>query len=336
MIGKADEYLVHQTELPLAQVASDHPEWQDRFYFNIHDREGKFAAITGLGVFPNRNAFGPHGMVQAYLFVVHNGQHYAYLNVRSIEANREEMQAGSLSYSIEEPLKSWRLEIADEANGISGSLVFRARCPLYAFSPIRWQDGDKLVANQLHYTQAGLYDGSFTVDGETFTDLMGMRDRSWGVRDMANVPVWYWISAQFSGFCVSAWLWETPEGEVIHCDGGIIPEEGDVRSVTGIEHELELWPGSKRPKASRFTLTTADGERLSLEADEIGTIFLARAPNAWSDADAEALAAADANAFGFDQHCRFQMNGETGYGIVEFIVTGGSRRYGIPPAEIGG
>ena len=30
------------------------------------------------------------------------------------------------------------------------------------------------------------------------------------------------------------------------------------------------------------------------------------------------------------------MNGETGYGIVEFMVTGGSKRYGIPPAKMGG
>jgi len=41
-------------------------------------------------------------------------------------------------------------------------------------------------------------------------------------------------------------------------------------------------------------------------------------------------------AFGFDQHCRFQMNGETGYGIVEYMFTGGSRRYGIPRTEMGG
>ncbi len=335
MIGKADEYLVHQTEKPLAEVVSDHPEWQDRFYFNIHDREGKFAAITGLGAFPNRKA-GPHGMVQAYLFAVHNGQHYSYLNVRPIDADREEMRAGTLSYSIEEPLNAWRLEIADEANGISGSLVFRARCPLYSFSPIRWQDGDRLVVNQMHYTQSGRYEGSFTVGGETFTDLLGMRDRSWGVRDMANVPVWYWISAQFPKLCVSAWLWETPDGELIHCDGGIIPEEGAVRPVIGIEHELELWPGSKRPKTGRFTLTTQDGERVALEADEIDTIFLGRAPSAWSGSDARALDAADASAFGFDQHCRFQMNGEIGYGIVEYMMTGGSSRYGIPRTEMGG
>jgi len=31
LIGKADEYLVHQTEKPLAEVVSDNPEWQDRF-----------------------------------------------------------------------------------------------------------------------------------------------------------------------------------------------------------------------------------------------------------------------------------------------------------------
>jgi len=46
------------------------------------------------------------------------------------------------------------------------------------------------------------------------------------------------------------------------------------------------------------------------------------------------LAEADINAFGFDQHCRFQINGETGYGIVECTFTGGSRRYGIPRMEM--
>src|SRR5262245_50012716 len=108
MISRMDDYLVHQTELPLSQVASDHPEWQDRFYFNIHDRQGEFAAITGLGAFPNRN------MMQAYLFVVHNGQHYAYVNVRPLADDREVMRVGSVSFSVVEPLSSWKLDVADE------------------------------------------------------------------------------------------------------------------------------------------------------------------------------------------------------------------------------
>jgi hypothetical protein len=56
--------------------------------------------------------------------------------------------------------------------------------------------------------------------------------------------------------------------------------------------------------------------------------------SSWSDVDGEALATADAASFGFDQHCRFQSGDETGIGIVEYMVTGGSRRYGIPPANL--
>ena len=100
----------------------------------------------------------------------------------------------------------------------------------------------------MHYTQAGVYEGSLTIGGRTFTELIGMRDRSWGIRDMARVPFWVWISAQFESFCISAWLWETPDGEVIHADGALIRESGEVRPVTKIEHELELRPRTKRPK----------------------------------------------------------------------------------------
>ena len=109
------------------------------------------------------------------------------------------------------------------------------------------------MVDQLHYTQSGRYEGSFSLDGETFTDLVGMRDRSWGVRDMAKVPVWHWLSAQFESFCVSAWLWETPEGDVIHCDGAIIPEEGEARPVARMEprwssnpeRSARGWPGTR-------------------------------------------------------------------------------------------
>ncbi len=327
MISGMDEYLIHQTEQPLARVASDHPEWQDRFYFNIHDRQGEFAAISGLGAFPNRN------IVQAYLFAVHKGRHYAYVNVRPLANDRDVMTAGSLSFSIAEPLKSWSLEVKDEANGIEGSLEFRARCPLYAFSPIEWQAGERLVVRQMHYTQAGRYEGSFTLGDTVFTDLIGIRDRSWGVRDMARVPVWMWIAAQFGDCCISAWLWETPDGEVIHADGAVTYESGEIHPIVSIGHELELWPGTKRPRHGRFRLGLASGEQRLLDAEEIGSIFLGPAAGQWSESNLEALASADASAFGFDQHSRFKMAGETGYGIVEYMVTGGSRRYGIPPAR---
>ncbi|HEV8574872.1 MAG TPA: hypothetical protein VGR43_09215 [Dehalococcoidia bacterium] len=328
MVSRFDEYLVHQTEQPLARVASDHPEWQDRFYFNIHDRNGEVAVITGVGAYPNRD------MMQGYIFAAQGGEHYTSIQVRAPDNDREVMTVGSLSFSVVEPLKTWRLEVADEAQGIRGALEFRARCPLYTFSPIHWRNGENVVVNQLHYTQAGVYEGSLTIGDRTFTDLIGMRDRSWGVRDMARVPFWVWVSAQFDEFCISAWLWETPEGDVIHADGAIIHESGEIRPVTGIEHKLELWPGTKRPKTARYRLTMADGKVESLTASEAQTIFLAPGMARWAESDGEALKQADASAFGFDQQCRFELNGETGSGIVEYMVTGGHQRYGIPPFRV--
>ena len=104
--------------------------------------------------------------------------------------------------------------------------------------------------------------------------------------------------------------------------------------MTGIEHELDIWPGTKRPRAARFQLTMADGKIESLTASEIETIFLAPGLTHWADSDAESLKRADGSSFGFDQHCRFELADETGCGIVEYMVTGGHRRLGIPPVRI--
>jgi hypothetical protein len=323
-----DEYLVHQAVRPISEVESEHNDWQDRFYFNFVDMSGEFVALTGYGAFPNRKN------AQGLMLLNLGGEHYAYFSARPLDEDREVMQAGTLSYEVIEPLKSWRMELADEANGIRGSLEFHARCPLYQFRPIQWKKGDYTVAHQMHYTQSGRYEGSFTVGDRTFTDLVGIRDRSWGIRDMAQLPMWIWISAQFPNYCVSAWLWETPEGEIIHEDGAITYEDGRVWPVTQIAHELEVTPGARHPHNARFRLKTDDGETHALTAAELSSCFLAVPQNRWSEPDAEAKAALDTRAYGHDQHVRYEMDGETGYGIVEYMFTGGVKKYGIPPATL--
>lgn len=330
MTGKMDEYLVHQAVRTIAEVESDHQHWQDRLYFNFVDPRGEFVALTGYGAFPNqKNA-------QGLLLVNYKGEHYAYFSVRPLQEDREVMQAGTISYEVLEPLKSWRIEVADEANDIKGSLEFQARCPLYQFRPIQWKKGDYTVAHQMHYTQSGTYKGSFTIGDNTFTDLVGIRDRSWGIRDLAQIPMWIWISAQFPNHCVSAWIWETPEGEIIHEDGAITYVDGTVRPITRIEHELEVTPGARHPNNARFRLTTDDGEVHALTAAELSSCFLAVPQGRWSESDKEAMARLDATSYGHDQHVRYEMNGDTGYGIVEYMFTGGVKKYGIPPAKLGG
>jgi hypothetical protein len=248
------------------------------------------------------------------------------------------MYAGSLRFDIVEPLKSWRIEVADEANGIQASLRFDARCPLYTFSPVKWQNGDHTVVDQLHYTQSGRYTGSFRIGDQTWTDgLTGMRDRSWGIRAMAEVPMWIWVSAQFAAFNVTAWLWETPEGKVIHQDGAIVHESGEIQPIKTIAHELEVPPGRKCPARARYTFGLESGETVELTAEGMDAIMLGPMfGGRWDESDPEVVAKADADSFGFDQHNRFQMNGEDGIGVIEYMFTGGVQKYAIPPAKAPG
>jgi hypothetical protein len=146
--------------------------------------------------------------------------------------------------------------------------------------------------------------------------------------------MWIWISAQFSRHCVSAWLWETPEGDIIHEDGAITYEDGTIRPITRIEHELEVTPGARHPHNARFRLTTSDGEMHALTAAELSSTFLAVPQARWSESDAETKAGLDARSFGHDQHVRYEMEGETGYGIVEYMFTGGVQKYGICPTTL--
>ena len=46
MITSMDEYLIHQTEQPVAVTASRGPRWDDGAYSFLHDRRGEVVAFT--------------------------------------------------------------------------------------------------------------------------------------------------------------------------------------------------------------------------------------------------------------------------------------------------
>ncbi|MCS7276832.1 MAG: hypothetical protein NZ695_07460 [Dehalococcoidia bacterium] len=328
MLGKMDEYLVHQTVAPLAQVDSADPHWQDRFYFNLHDDRGDLLVITGMGAFPNR------GGMEGYIFAVHRGHHYTHFVSRALAADREEMTAGGLSFSIVEPMRRWRLQLAPADCPVGGQLLFEARCPAYEFGTIRWDRDGHTVVHQCHYTQSGRYVGALRVGEEVREGLIGMRDRSWGIRNIAAVDMWVWISAQMRDGCLTAWQWETAAGERIYCDGALVGEDGQIRRLVGLEHEVEMRPGERRPRRARLRFHLEGGEELETLAEEKASVYLGRQPLSWSEDDDQARAQADAAALGYDQLCSFRGDLE-GWGVVEFGLVGGYRRYGIPPARLG-
>ncbi len=327
MLNKYDDYLIHQTSKPLAEVASEDPNWQEAAYFNIHDGTGEFSAICGLDVFPIAQ------YAAAWLIVTHRGEHYAYLQAAPLANWREELSVGTLAFSIVEPMRRWHLQLADEANGISAVLDFEAQYPAYHFRPIRCEQAGEVVFDQSYYNQAGVYHGTVKIGERVFGGLRGLRARRWGALVMPRIPFYNWVSIPFPSRYITAWQFESYEGEVLYCDGAVVTKDGDINSISRIDHEWTLAPGARHPTRVGLVLSLASGESVHVECRELGTHFVGALPGHWSESDPAARALAEANAYSIEACCEFAVGAERAIGIYDVISRPGYRRYGLAPLE---
>jgi len=325
MLNTYDDYLVHQTSKPLAEVASADPNWQEAVYFNIHDGTGVFSAICGLDVFPNAQ------YAAAWLIALHDGEHSAYLHAGPLGNWREELAVGTLAFSIVEPMRRWRLQLADEANGIHAALEFEARCPAYHFRPIRCEQAGEVVFDQSYYNQGGIYQGTMTAGDRTFTGLRGLRARRWGSLIMPRIPFYNWVSIPFPSRCITAWQFESPEGEILYSDGAVTTAAGEITPITRMDHEWTLASGTRHPTQVGLVLSLASGEAVRVAGRELGTHFVGALPPRWSDSDRAARALAETNAYSIESCCEFTVGAERAIGIYDVISRPGYRRYGLTP-----
>lgn len=329
MIQKLNEYLVQQTVKPIGELASPEPDWDNALYFFASDPDParELGLFCGFEIFPNR------GIQRATYHLRHGTEQYRANSVTPFGAEIGAVLAGGFfRFECVEPMARWRLEIDDAAQGVQVALDFASRCPPYAHRHVRLPGRYAPAIDQRHYNQAGRLRGTLRVGGETSRELIGMRNRSWGVRAWHLLPMYHWLTAQFESFSVNAWLFEDQDGTPLFVDGAITTEAGGIRPVAHVEHELELAPGSrKRVRRRTVRITTTDGERLELEGREIGSIPLGMLPGRFSEADPEQMAAAQQAALWFEQHMVFTLGDDQGIGFVEHCVAPGSRRHGIEP-----
>ncbi|MFH0727098.1 MAG: hypothetical protein V2B19_12260 [Pseudomonadota bacterium] len=321
MISTMDEYLIHQTESTVDHVASTDVAWQDRFYFNFHNRQGTFAATLGYGVLPNTNR------AEGFFRALHGNKIYAVNFNRPLNHDREVVRAGGLAVEVVEPLKRWHLTFNERSMDISFDLEFTGRSFPYEFRPIFYRRNGRTVWNQVHYTQAGSYSDGITIGGETIKDLIGIRDRSWGIRDIPQIALWIWISVNFNDQWLTVWHSEDAKGKVISSDGAIsVDGRTDKTIVKIVEDQITFDAGSRIPKRSTFILD-AEGKRMELQAQPISNLCFSFAPGVIDLSDPDQREPLEKGVPIFSQVQEFRLGNEIGYGITEYLVAGGCERY---------
>jgi hypothetical protein len=343
----ADESFTHQLPTTFDQVHDPDPTWSDRCYFFAASDDGTLLLASGYGNNPNTGT--GLGYVKVSLA---DGRHWDLLAGRPIgEGHRGDLSAGPMRWTCVEPLKKWRLDVEPNDSGIAWELYYEPTAPMWELLPMKVRDKDgRMLADMYHMKEPGRWTGWVQIDGERISvdGFHGGRDRTFGVRVSDKIDFWLWLDAGFENRAIEAWIIESSDGTVNYVDGGITHNDGTLsKRFVKIEHDVEFDGEHKRPARAVLVFTDEDGKNYRVPADaphqDVNAYYGLPMAHCqyqdlgnggyfihfqWNSSDSDQLSETEGKSMALDQLMRFELDGDTGWGIFELLMGGqGYARY---------
>lgn len=356
-LSPGDEYFVHQLALPLHTVATSDPNWRERYWISIHDVVNQdFVLSVGFGKYPNRD------VMDGFCIAAKGDVQRNLRASRTLTPRLTDIAAGPLSVEIIEPLKSFRFRLDENETGMAFDLVWNASVPPALEGRHFEVNRSRVTHDLVRYVQTGRITGDLTFGDERFDVTpdrwWGVRDHSWGMRPMSANPgdppvasvQWNFlgfIPIQFPSFSIHIYLFESQPGRPTHLTASIMRPESsgahddEIRSVTHDFRWVENAPVQTLIDG-RITIDFFSGETMEIDVKACpGRAYLkgggygtyqgkwfadAHSENeSWDLSDSEALRGYNSHSSDhlFEAHC----NGETGYGIIEYMIRRGYSKY---------
>ena len=218
-----DDYPVHQTSRPLAMPADADPNRFDRFFFNGYTSDASLFFALAMGLYPNRD------VIDASFSVVRGGQQVNIHASGRCPLDRSQTHIGPVRVEVVRPMHEHRIVVDAPQHGLRADLTMTARTAPIQEPPFLAQRGTKMVWDYTRLTQFGSWSGWLEVDGERVeavpADVLGCRDRSWGVRSVGTpLPgpargvqfFWLWAPINFDDLCTHVDVCEFADGARWH------------------------------------------------------------------------------------------------------------------------
>ena len=261
MLHALDDYPLHQTPQPISHPASDSPNVYDRYFFNGYSRDGSVFFAVAFGVYPNRR------VMDGAFSVVHDGVQHDVRASRACPRDRMQTAAGPIEVQVVEPMRRHRI-VVDGRHGVAADLTMTAIAPVVEEPRFVHQVDGRTAFDYTRLTQFGRWTGWIEIDGHRIEladagDVVGVRDRSWGVRPVGD-PVagppsapqffWLWAPTVFEDACTHFALNQEADGRTWHQSGAVVPVLTD--------DEPTLVPGRvQRGETATFDVTWRPGTR---------------------------------------------------------------------------
>lgn len=360
MLTKYDEMLCHQIETTFDHVVTSAREWTERVIVHIHDTAGKYYLCVGFGLYPNRNVIDCFA-----LLTVEGKTQYNVRASRELRPVPDEVKVGPFSYDILEPWKRLRCRLEENPYGLSYDVEVGGTMSGSEEDAQFHRLKGRMVENMRRYNQVGRGSGWIRFDGTTLQldeqTCCVERDHSWGVRwgasisehdqptDVAVGHFHSWAVIQFPSWGTCYIRREFWDGTPYVSSGAIFYPYGSGKEevrVERIEHDFQFRPNMRKLTGGRLVLTAPGGIRKEMTFRPMTYVCLRPAGyfgyrdfvhGQWKGTqwiDGFKLDLTDPSvlrevSFFDEEACELHCDGETGYGIVEQVISGRYPKYGF-------
>ncbi|MFX0185113.1 MAG: hypothetical protein ACFE95_18675 [Candidatus Hodarchaeota archaeon] len=197
---------------------TDHPEWNESFYFCFADNNNNIRGMSRIGFKPNK----PEHMTFFFLFLP-DGSAAGYHTTESIKEYSNPFKVGGMTHH-RLPDGNWKytfdgqlmkvknpenfLKIREKPNLVTGflnvkmNLNFKPINETYEYSKFMTEESLKVgkKSGDEHWEQIALVSGVIQLEEESLhiNEAMGQRDHTHGVRDWTGVGNWLYYVIWFN------------------------------------------------------------------------------------------------------------------------------------------
>jgi len=199
------------------ELCTDHPEWNESYYFVFYNKEHNLGGMSRLGFKPNKQ----EGMAFLFLFLP-DGSAAGYHQEVEVKDYSELLKVGGMAH-LHQSNGTWKYKFQGNMIGVKNSedlpnvrenpklisgalqvelkLDFKPINDVYEYSEYMTKDSLDLgkKAGDKHWEQIAIVSGDIQINKEKFSisNTMGQRDHTYGVRDWTGVGNWLYYVIWF-------------------------------------------------------------------------------------------------------------------------------------------
>jgi hypothetical protein len=279
MLSPLDDYPIHQAPRPIAVPATTDRNHYGRYWFGAFHRQAGFSVEAAFGRYTNL------GVADASLSIVKDDHQYAFHASGHAPEDPMVTSMGPFRLEIVEPMKELRITVEENDTDLTADLTWKARTGALAEDHTYMDAGPVRVLDMIRFTQFGTWAGEVTVRDETTTfthdEMVGVRDRSWGIRPVGERPAgrafhspgncWLWAPIHFDDECRLFGYFQEPGGKFWRADGFRVPVLDPVPAsvdeatpgvfrLEPVGQRLEFRDGTRWVERAEFDLEPEEGE----------------------------------------------------------------------------